>query len=95
MTQKFTILIIILYSFHGIAQEEKEIYGRDSIFTPLFQHMQNAEVDSAIFFLESISIEEHGMPYFKAAQLYKLDIKLDLGTWDMSIAKDIQNLLPY
>ena len=78
-----------------MAQDEMKKYGRDSLFTPLFQYMQNKEVDSAFAFLDSINIETHGLPYYKAAQLIKLDIKFDVGSWDMSIANDIQNLLPY
>lgn len=57
--------------------------------------MQIKEVDSALAFLDSISIDAHGLARYKAAQLFKLDIKHDLGRWDMSIADDIQNLLPY
>ena len=95
MIQKFAVLLMLFCSLQSIAQDEMQKYGQDPLFAPLFTYMLNKEVDSAFAFLDSISIEGHGLPHYKAAQLIKLDIKFDLGRWDMSIANDIQNLLPY
>jgi len=91
------ILSIVLSSigFGTFAQTELDQYGRDSLFTPLFKYMENRKYDSAMVFLDGITLEKYPLHYYKTALMYKIDIKLDSDHWDMSLVNDMGEMLKY
>lgn len=95
---KIQIILSLVLSTIGLgtfAQTELDQYGRDSLFIPLFNHMENRQYDSAMVFLDGITLDKYPLHYYKTALMYKIDIKLDSKNWDMSLVNDMGEMLNY
>ena len=91
------IITVVLFSigFNTFAQSEVEKYGKDSLFIPFFEYVENLQYDSAIIYLDKITPKKHPIYYYKTALLYKIEMKIDSRNWDLSLVEDMGEMLNY